>query len=30
VALEDAGHNTTDSHPMFWKNVTDFLVKMRS
>ena len=29
VALEEAGHNTTDSHPMFWKNVTDFLVKMR-
>jgi pimeloyl-ACP methyl ester carboxylesterase len=27
VQLEEAGHNTTDSHPLFWKNVTEFLVK---
>jgi pimeloyl-ACP methyl ester carboxylesterase len=27
VALEEAGHNTTDSHPLFWQNVTEFLVK---
>ena len=30
VLLEEAGHNTTDSHPMFWQNVTDFLVKTSS
>src|SRR5258708_6933677 len=24
VALEDAGHNTTDSHPFFWQNVERF------
>jgi pimeloyl-ACP methyl ester carboxylesterase len=30
VALEEAGHNTTDSHPMFWQNVTDFLIKTSS
>jgi pimeloyl-ACP methyl ester carboxylesterase len=27
VALAEAGHNTTDSHPLFWQNVTEFLVK---
>jgi pimeloyl-ACP methyl ester carboxylesterase len=26
VLLEEAGHNTTDSHPLFWQAVTDFLV----
>jgi len=26
LLLEEAGHNTTDSHPLFWQNVTDFLV----
>jgi pimeloyl-ACP methyl ester carboxylesterase len=30
VALADAGHNTTDSHPLFWQNVTEFLVKLPS
>ncbi len=25
--LEEAGHNSTDSHPLFWQAVTDFLVK---
>src|SRR6266850_3231617 len=25
VALEDAGHNTTDSHPFFWQNIERFL-----
>ena len=28
VALEEAGHNTTDSHPLFWQSVMDFLVKI--
>lgn len=27
LLLEEAGHNTTDSHPLFWQNVTEFLVK---
>lgn len=26
MVLEEAGHNTTDSHPLFWQSVTDFLV----
>jgi hypothetical protein len=26
VLLEEASHNTTDSHPLFWRSVTDFLV----
>ena len=26
LLLEGAGHNTTDSHPLFWTSVTDFLV----
>ena len=26
LLLEEAGHNTTDSHPLFWTSVTDFLV----
>lgn len=26
LLLEEAGHNTTDSHPLFWANVTEFLV----
>ncbi|MFY9314600.1 MAG: alpha/beta hydrolase [Burkholderiales bacterium] len=26
VLLEEASHNTTDSHPLFWQSVTDFLV----
>jgi uncharacterized protein len=30
VALDGAGHNTTDSHPFFWQHVTDFLVKKPS
>jgi uncharacterized protein len=25
VSLEEAGHNTTDSHPFFWQNVSKFL-----
>jgi len=25
VALEDAGHNTTDSHPLFWYHIERFL-----
>ncbi len=25
VLLEEAGHNTTDSHPLFWQNVVSFL-----
>jgi len=27
VELEEAGHNTTDSHPLFWQNVVSFLMK---
>jgi hypothetical protein len=27
VELEEAGHNTTDSHPFFWQNVVSFLEK---
>ena len=30
LELEGAGHNTTDDHPLFWQNVTSFLVKMKS
>ena len=26
LLLAEAGHNTTDSHPLFWQGVTDFLV----
>jgi len=26
LLLEEAGHNTTDSHPLFWRDVADFLV----
>lgn len=26
LLLEEAGHNTTDSHPLFWSSVTEFLV----
>ncbi len=26
VLLRDAGHNTTDSHPLFWREIRDFLV----
>lgn len=26
LLLEEAGHNTTDSHPLFWRGVADFLV----
>jgi pimeloyl-ACP methyl ester carboxylesterase len=26
LLLEEAGHNTIDSHPLFWRNVADFLV----
>jgi hypothetical protein len=25
LLLEEAGHNTTDSHPLFWQNVSEFL-----
>jgi pimeloyl-ACP methyl ester carboxylesterase len=25
LLLEEAGHNTTDSHPLFWQNVGEFL-----
>lgn len=27
LLLEEAGHNTTDSHPLFWLNVSEFLAK---
>ena len=27
VELGEAGHNTTDSHPLFWQNVASFLMK---
>jgi len=27
LLLEEAGHNTTDSHPLFWQNVSEFLAK---
>jgi pimeloyl-ACP methyl ester carboxylesterase len=27
LLLEEAGHNTTDSHPLFWQNVGAFLAK---
>ena len=27
LLLEEAGHNTTDSHPLFWQNVGEFLAK---
>jgi len=27
IELEEAGHNTTDSHPLFWQNVGSFLAK---
>jgi pimeloyl-ACP methyl ester carboxylesterase len=26
LLLEEAGHNTTDAHPLFWSSVTEFLV----
>ena len=26
LLLEEAGHNSTDSHPLFWQGVADFLV----
>ena len=27
VLLEGAGHNTTDSHPLFWRSIREFLAK---
>lgn len=27
VVLEDAGHNTTDAHPMFWPPIREFLAR---
>ena len=30
VELEEAGHNTTDSHPFFWQNVVSFLTRAPS
>ena len=27
VALDEAGHNTADSHPLFWHNIAGFLQK---
>ena len=30
LLLEEAGHNTTDSHPLFWQGVADFLVNTHS
>jgi pimeloyl-ACP methyl ester carboxylesterase len=27
LLLEEAGHNTTDSHPLFWNSVGEFLAK---
>lgn len=29
LLLEEAGHNTTDSHPLFWSSVADFLVNTK-
>jgi len=29
LLLEEAGHNTTDSHPLFWPAVTEFLVNSK-
>ena len=30
LLLEEAGHNTTDSHPLFWQTVGEFLAKSGS
>jgi pimeloyl-ACP methyl ester carboxylesterase len=27
IILEDAGHNTTDAHPMFWTSIREFLAQ---
>jgi pimeloyl-ACP methyl ester carboxylesterase len=27
IILEDAGHNTTDAHPMFWPSIREFLAQ---
>ena len=27
VSLEEAGHNTSDSHPLFWRSIREFLAK---
>jgi uncharacterized protein len=27
VLLEEAGHNSTDSHPLFWRSIREFLAK---
>lgn len=27
IVLEDAGHNTTDAHPMFWPSIREFLAQ---
>jgi hypothetical protein len=27
VVLQEAGHNTTDSHPLFWPSIREFLAK---
>ena len=29
LVLDEAGHNTTDDHPLFWQSVADFLVNIR-
>jgi hypothetical protein len=25
ILLEEAGHNTTDAHPLFWPSIREFL-----
>jgi pimeloyl-ACP methyl ester carboxylesterase len=30
IILEDAGHNTTDAHPMFWPSIREFLAQKAS
>ena len=27
IVLEEAGHNTSDSHPLFWRSIREFLAK---
>ena len=27
VVLQEAGHNTTDAHPMFWTSIREFLAQ---
>jgi hypothetical protein len=27
IVLQEAGHNTTDAHPMFWASIREFLAQ---